>query len=282
MRNAKLILLALSLILLAMMVSCVDDSLEFNPKDNENVEAITFADAYFEDIDDITNMAMMGIPDEDGGRFDNLDDERVACATVTRTGDRDGGTITINFGNGCTDGRGVTRKGQMTITYEGRRFLPGSSVVTSFQDYFVNNFKIEGVRTLSNISESTFAAPKFSITIQNGKVTWPDGSFITREVNHTREWVRGANPQSDEMRISGTASGTNKDQRSYTVEIKEVLIFKRSCASQGIFIPVQGKKELLVDSRQIDIDYGDGTCDRLVSITVNGVTRTITIRPIGQ
>jgi hypothetical protein len=226
-------------------------------------------------------MAMTGITDE-GGRMDNTGDDRTTCAEVSYTGDKDGGTITINFGEGCTDIRGITRKGKITITYQGRRFIPGSSITTTFQNYFVNGFRVEGIRTLTNVTESSTTAPKFSITLSNGKLIWPDGSFITRQSSHVREWIRSANPLNDMIKLTGSASGTNKDQREYEVEITKPLVFKRVCAADKIYMAVEGTKELLVNSREITIDYGDGECDRVVTITVNGVTREITMRSSGQ
>jgi len=281
MKTLNRIVLASGILGLSFLLSCVDEGLEFNPKDNENVEVVTLTDAYFEDTDDIVNMAMTGITD-DGGRMDNTGDDRTSCAEVSYTGDKDAGTITINFGEGCTDVRGITRKGKITITYQGRRFIPGSSITTTFQNYFVNGFKVEGTRTLTNVTESSATAPKFSITLSNGKLTWPDGSFITRQSSHIREWVRGENPLSDMIKLTGSASGTNKDQREYEVEITKPLVFKRVCAAEKIYMAVEGTKELLVNSREITIDYGDGECDRVVTITVNGVTREITMRSSGQ
>ena len=269
------------IIALSFFISCGDNDLEFSPQDSENVEAVTLTDVYFEDTDDIVNTAMTGIAD-DGGRFDNTEDERTTCAEVAFTGDRDAGTITINFGEGCTDVRGITRKGKITITYQGRRFQPGSSIITTFQNYFVNGFKVEGTRTLTNVTESNTLAPKFSITLSNGKLTWPDGTFITRESSHVREWVRAANPLNDMIKLTGSASGTNKEQRAFEVEITKPLIFKRICAADKIYMAVEGTKELLVNNREILIDYGMGECDRIVTITINGVTREITMRSSGQ
>lgn len=278
--NLKLVLIALSLLIIALLSSCAEQELPFNPQDSDNAEIEVLAEAYFEDTDDIAANAMLGI-NEDGGRYENIEDERTTCATVTYTGDRTGGTIVIDFGNGCTDARQTTRKGKIIITYEGRRFLPNSKVTTTFENYFVNDIKIEGTRTLTNVTESRVDAPKFRIVLQGGKATWPDGSFITRESDHVREWKRAVSPLNDEIWVTGNASGTNKSERSYTVEITNPLIYKRTCAAERVFIAVQGTKVLRTNSREVITDYGDGTCNRTITITVNGVSREITVRPGG-
>jgi len=41
---------------------------------------------------------------------------------------------------------------------------------------------------------------------------------------------------------------------------------------------VEGIKKYLIDgSKEITIDYGDGTCDKSVVITVNGISRSLSV-----
>ena len=41
---------------------------------------------------------------------------------------------------------------------------------------------------------------------------------------------------------------------------------------------VEGTKVLTTDSRQVTIDYGTGTCDKLVTVTINGVSREVEVK----
>ncbi len=280
--NLKVALFAIVLIIIALLASCNVEELPFNQEDTDNVEIEAVTEAYFEDSDDIASVALLGIDEGEGGRFDNADDERTACATVNFTGNRDGGTITIDFGAGCTDARETTRRGKIIITYEGRRFLPGSQVITTFDNYFVNDIRIEGTRTLTNESTSREDAPRVRIVLENGRATWPDGKFITRESNHVREWKRAIAPINDEFWVTGSASGTNLNEREYQVEITNTLVYKRLCAAERIFIAVAGTKVLTTNGREVTIDYGVGDCDRKVTITSNGISREVTVRPRGR
>jgi hypothetical protein len=47
----------------------------------------------------------------------------------------------------------------------------------------------------------------------------------------------------------------------------EELVYDRSCLAEGVFIAVQGKKLVKHGARELTIDYGDGTCDNLVTLT---------------
>jgi hypothetical protein len=156
--------------------------------------------------------------------------------------------------------------------------MPNSQIITTLEDYSINDIAIEGVRTVTNSTESLESNPKFTITVQGGKATWPDGTFATREVNRTREWVRANNPLNDEWIVTGTAAGTNRDEKTYQMEITKPLVYKRSCSASKGGIAVEGTKVLTVDGKVITIDYGSGACDRMITITINGQSKEIEVK----
>lgn len=278
---------------LTALVSCDNDKFDFTGNDAQNVENEAATDGYFEDADDMASLAVAadnatstGSKESASGRAGvKPADLRFACATVTlefagdNTGNAPHGYITIDFGTGCTDLRGNTRKGIIHVEFEGRRFLPGSTITTTLEGYSINGIELEGTRTVTNTSASVEAAPTFNIILEGGKATWPDGSEATREVNRTRQWIRAANPLQDEWTVEGTAAGTNRNERVYQVEITKPLVYKRECAvGSRVFMAVEGTKVLTVDGKTIIIDYGDGECDRTVTITIDGVSRQVEVR----
>jgi len=247
---------------LLFLASCQDDKIDFSANDSQNVENEAVSDAYYEDADDMSSIAvssdattLTGGRESEGGRTVKISDlaKRFDCATITFELAADNalgnpkGTITIDFGTGCTDAKGNVRKGKMIVNYSGKRFLAGSTVVTTFADYFINGVKIEGTRTVTNASASLESNPIFNIVVTGGKATWPDATFATREVNRTREWKRGNTPNVDQWIVSGSASGTNRNGRAYQMEITKPLVYKRECAiSDKVFIAVEGTKVLTV------------------------------------
>ena len=280
---------------LIFLASC-EDKVEFNSKDTANVENEAAVDGYFEDTDD---MAVTMVSSDDGtatgsrieaGRVigKNKLDLRFACESTTVTIDFAAdnslqvphGTITVDFGtDGCTDAKGNIRKGKVIVEFKGRRFLPNSTVVTTTDGYSINGVKLEGTRTVTNVSGSTEEAPRFNVVLENGKATWPDASTAAREVNRTREWIRAENPLNDQWNVTGTASGTNRNGNVYEMNITTALVFKRECAiSARVFMAVQGTKELTVNGRKITIDYGTGDCDRIVTITVDGQSKQVEVK----
>ena len=293
MQTTKKYTLGLILVLITMFSCDESGILEISNTDEVSVENEAVTDSYFEDADDLSvvavasdNATVDGGKTSTGGRKIIISDFRLECAEVTIDVADDSkpshpkGVITIDFGDdGCVDKRGNVRKGKIIITYDGRRFFPGSTIVTTFDGYSINDIKIEGVRTVTNASDSLEEHPSFTIVVVGGKATWPDETFATRESNRKREWIRASNPVNDEWRVTGTAAGTNRNGVSYTMEITEALIFKRECAiSSRIFMPVAGVKLLTTENRQLTIDYGNGTCDKIVTITINGESKEVEVK----
>lgn len=280
-----------------MFLASCEDKLDFSTTDSQNVENEAASDGYFEDTDDMSTLAVSADDgtlsgSREGGNARVVSktklDLRFACETTTVTlvfaadskPDVPHGTITVDFGTaGCTDAKGNIRKGKINIEFKGKRFLPNSTITTTLDNYSINGVKLEGTRTVTNITGSTETAPKFQIVLTGGKATWSDGTTATREVNRTREWIRATNPLADVWNVEGTASGTNRNGKVYEMKITKTLVYKRECAiNNKVFMAVQGTKELTVDGKKVTIDYGAGDCDKLVTITVNGKTKEVEVR----
>ncbi|MBN8575652.1 MAG: hypothetical protein J0L66_01860 [Cytophagales bacterium] len=289
-------LLGFALISLALLVSCQDENFELSDNNAQSIENEAASDGYFEDAEDMATLAVAVEPSaagsgriSAGGRTEGTKPADIRfvgeCVTVSLQMAEDSqpgnphGYITIDFGTGCTDAKGNTRKGKVLVEFKGKSFFPASKIITTFDGYFVNDIKIEGVRTVTNITGSTTSAPKFEIVLENGIATWPDGTVATRQGSHTREWQRTANPLNDQWVVTGSATGINRNGTLYQVEVTKPLVYKRECAiSNKVFMAVEGTKVLTVENTVITIDYGSGTCDRLVIITINGQSRTVLVR----
>lgn len=278
-----------ALVWVAILSSCKDEeSQPFTVQDTADLTDEAQTDAYFQDLDDMAGVAIESPSDTEysTGRVSGnitIADPRFNCdgVIVTITPDANStqefpkGVLTVDFGtSGCADLQNNIRKGKLIFTYNGRRFMPGSTVVTTTENYSINDIVLEGTRTLTNLQTSTSDAPRFNVVLQNGKATFPDEMSATRQSDITWQWNRAANPIDDNLEIEATseASGVTRKGRTYEVDVVEPLVHKRQCG-----IPVSGVKTYLINgAKQITINYGDGSCDRTFEITVNGVTREIT------
>lgn len=234
-----------------------------------------YADAEFNWMEDEAefNLAALNL----GGREAeaNPAHEGVPCRTVTV--DRPTRTVTVDFGRGCLCRDGKVRKGKLIITYSDPVAVLSRTVVIRPDNFFVNDNRVEGVRTRTHVRSPRTGTEVFQITLVGGKITFTDGSTVTREATWTRtETGRGLQKQ---ISIEGGARGQNRRGEAYVVRITTPLLRTWACASERFPFPVSGVKEVTVGNRPTrTIDFGDGSCDNLATLTINGVSRTITLQ----
>jgi hypothetical protein len=186
--------------------------------------------------------------------------------------------VTIDFGAGCTDRRGITRKGKIIITYSGPLFIPGNSATTTFEGYYVNGIHVEGTHKVTN--QSTQDKKVFKILVIGAKLTKPNGNFSQWNSEKVLAQVEGLGtpffPLDDVYTISGGASGAVKRGDKFfqwATIIKEPLVKKFTCRYIVKGIIVLRKS----DQPVAELDYGTGQCDNKALLTVNGTTVEITL-----
>jgi hypothetical protein len=251
--------------------------------DTQTSEDNSLAEGTFNDVNTMANEAMEN---------DSLSTFRVSspentmlsiCATITNTPDGSGGgTIILNFGSTnclCRDNR--YRRGIINISYTGSYRDSGTVINTSFDNYFVGKdstrmFKVTGTKTVTNNGHNANHNMNFSINV-NGHLTNVNGLTMDWTSVRNREWINGEiTPgifSDDEYVITGSASGTNFEGNSFTVNITNGLHIK--------FCPyiTEGTFELTPSGKPTrTFDYGDGTCDALATLTINGRTFNISLR----
>ncbi len=269
MKKSGIIALALAGLMIT-FTSCQDDSPELNSDlDALELESDAATETTYDQVDEAVQSG-----------FDYLDANEMRsdatstlpdCATVTH--DQENKTVTIDFGDGCEGRLGNVWSGKIVVEYNLRAYEPGAYRIITFVDLFFNDIGIEGTRTITNTS-TTDEVLEFTVTLEGGKLDFGDDVFVTREAEWVRKWYVGQG----KVTLHGEAEGNNINGIDYatTVGAETPLTFLRDCAR---LIPVSGIKELVVGGRTSTLDYGDGECDRLVDVTINGETFTRTIRP---
>ncbi len=260
---------------LSLVFSCGSEDDDILPEpDLSIVEDETEINRAYEDLDYITLTAV-----ENGG-FDAriMQDIPLSeiCDGVVATLDENAKTLTIDFGDGCTSSNGITRSGSVVLTYTGNLLFPGSSVVTTFIDYKVNEILVEGTRTITNsgINLST-GSISLAVEIENGKITWPDESFATI----SSDQVRQVSLTGDEYQasVTGSGEGVSREGVPYDTNIVDPLIFTQSCLESGVWVPNSGVLAFRYQNTDVSVDYGLGNCDKLITINYPGGIKEITL-----
>lgn len=269
-------ILLLTTLLAAVGCNTEDTPSEFSAEDTDDAMSEAMDDSANDDAEDLALTALSSDGAIDGKISET--DDRFGCAEVIRTGDKAAGTIRIDFGDGCTDKRGRVRSGAILVTYSGIWSEAGSSWTVTFENYAVNEVQITGTRRVENITTDTLRR-RFQVDLEDGEAVWPDGRIARRRLHHIREHERDSSSNLLlRLIIYGTAEGNHRNGRGYQIEILEPLVYERSCAAEGVFIPVKGKKLIKHGNRQLTVDYGDGTCDNVVTlINANGRMKEIRI-----
>ncbi len=177
-------------------------------------------------------------------------------------------TITIDYGdNYCETYFGIMKKGKLVIEVNAPIHYPGSIRRISFEDFHINEHKIEGVKTLTNMGFNDAGNLNFDAILTGGKIVFPDGREATRESNHNREWTKGIeNPTywwDNEWLLTGGSTGSHRDGKTYVNTITEPILVKAMC-----HFAVSGTMELLIQNQfLLVLDFGDGECDRIATLT---------------
>ncbi len=256
--------------------SCKKDDETVNGQDVADASSESVVDANYDDADDMATSYVQSNATISNGRV--ATDSRFvnSCVHISFEGSSTQGNVVLDFGTGCTDAKGNIRKGKINLAYTGGPAgTIGFTIVETFDGYSINGVSLIGTRTLVRETATVNNGIRHHITLANGKATWPDNTYATRISDFHREF----NPADSTITVDGNASGSGRLGKTYTMDITKTLVYKRSCmVNNGIYMAVQGTKLFTVDgTKQITIDFGDGACDKTVEVTVNKLSKNITI-----
>lgn len=194
--------------------------------------------------------------------------------------------VILDFGaNGCVGNDGHFRKGKVITTYTARLLVPGAIATTTFDGFYFDSLKVEGIHKITNISPALNTQPpvrKFTVEIIDGKLTRPSGNFVEWSSQKTITQLEGilTNIALDDIfKVEGSARGKVKRGRLLVLwesNITEPLVKRFNCRwiVKGRVRTVRANS----NSRWIaELDFGTGTCDNQAVITINGIRHQITL-----
>lgn len=251
--------------------SCKKESSVDEDNEIETTMELSANQAISDNLTEDANDVLMQVAEEKeltGSRLASPSEASFLCATVTVTPVSGfPKTIMIDFGTGCTTPNGISRSGIIRVVVSDSLRRPGSSSVMTFENYFVNGFKKEGIITWTNTS--TTVTRSWRREVVDGKITAPGGRFWLHESIKEVVQVDGLRtprlPFDDIFIITGTGSVTNANNVTRTSIITEPLQKKVSCRfiDRGR-IRFQGPNHFAI------LDYGNGTCDNAATISIDG------------
>lgn len=274
MKRLNVTLALIAFFTLGIIVSSCNKDENIQTEDTSISQKNTLAEGIFESVSDIADEAY----DMSTGNLKSTEWNRLflsACATISLDTTVMPRVLTIDFGDEnclCLDGR--YRRGKILVTFNGRYRHPGTVITTGFDEFYVNDNKIEGSKVVTNMGPNGNGNIYFTIEIVGVIYLADNGGVLSWNSSREREWIQGfntGNPWDDIYLITGTADGVMPLGFTWECEIMTALRVELACR----FI-VSGTIEIRPENKPVRLlDYGNGDCDNIATVTINGVTYTI-------
>jgi hypothetical protein len=172
----------------------------------------------------------------------------------------------VDYGTACVDHDGRLKQGKLWVSFISDYANQGGQVII-----IPDLYKVDGIEYQGEIHLRNDGNYQFTQTIIGGKCLASDWTILY-EGTTTTTWLNGygtpADPNDDIYQVSENSTGTNRNNRSFSVATVTPIIKKSNCKwiTSGI---IDLTPSGLATRR---IDFGAGDCDPSASITINGNT----------
>ena len=188
-------------------------------------------------------------------------------------------TFTIDYGTtGITGKRGNVLKGEIIIVISNKMSVAGSSRTITFNNFSINGNAVKGMKVYTYEGLKSNSHPYWNISVKD-TITRTNDTTVVWNCERVRERINDNGTPliywDDNYSVSGTSNGINAKGVAYSS-----VIDANNPLQIGGGWPFFTKGIITITSanKTVVIDYGDGTKDNKATATVNGVTKTITLR----
>jgi len=280
---------------LLMLTSCEKENSQTGNDDQQQVEASRVSSESDGESESIFNGLFddaIGVNDEVGVGGTGVFGRTTACPDVTVVRLNAPAPFPVkmilDYGrDGCVGRDGHLRKGKVMTVYTGRLLYPGSMSTTTFDGFYFDSIKVEGIHKITNTSPATPTQPltrQFTVDVIDAKLTRPGGNFSewnSRKVITQVEGLTTNIPLDDIFKIEGNARGRVKRGNLIVLwesNITEPLVKRFNCR----WIVKGRVRTVRVNTSTTGpwvaiLDFGAGNCDNQATITINGVVHQITL-----
>ena len=202
------------------------------------------------------------------------------CATFTTVLVDGTWTRTIDFGSaGCTLPNGNVLKGKIIISFSNDFTSKSRTLLYRFVDFYHNGKLLQGNKSITYELKSTELLatehPVMTFTVDM-KITFDDGKVYSRTGTTVKETVEGnetpLNWEDNVFLVTGNSATSLANGDTITTVITTPLRYITSCK---LPFPVSGIVSITKNTSVGTLDFGDGKCDNLATLTIDGVTKDI-------
>lgn len=267
MKKLVKIILAFTIPGTLLISSCKKDNAEVNPKNQpENIEVYSSVESDINSLDQAIDDAQ-----EENSNLR----KGPKCYTVTYASDTTSPLpgfevkyrkFTLTFTGTCDS---LSRTGQV-IVYKSGSWITGNykdSVI--FSGYSIDGRGVSGFRSRSLSTSSDLKNLVFSYS-NSLTITLANGQTIKHQASGKKTFVNYLVPLLSHIEITGQGSYLHADGNLVSYTITKPIILNGSCQRKYRF-PVEGSIAYTntATSKNTIVDYGDGQCDKIATISIN-------------
>lgn len=228
-----------------------------------NAEADQATDAVF----NLIEMAYAENEENEGRNASLFSD----CVTITISSENGVTFVTLDFGFGCQLHNGAVVSGKIHLTYG--PVVAGTVTITYvFEDFTYNNKGIEGGGSIYRERNNANGNPQ-STANKAIEISFPNGLVANVVGTRVAEWIEGVGSgtwMDNVFLITGDREIEFSSGFTHYAIVTEAL--RREATCQYF---VSGVIEITRNNNTGSLDFGDGTCDNIAILTVNGVEHII-------
>ncbi len=197
------------------------------------------------------------------------------CASVATDTVNNPHTLIIRFGNTnckCLDGR--YRRGTIIISYDGKYNDQYNIHTLTYQDYYVNDYKVAGNIKYSRIDTTVTGNWYYNVKMDDTILT-PNLSRIVWRGSLVRKWIAGYNTGEREdnvYSISGAATLIRPNGHQFSFDIATPLTVSNECdyiSSGKVNVFGYGKTYRVLDYAPSNTS-ATGECDNVAQLNADG------------
>jgi len=198
------------------------------------------------------------------------------CASITTEETDTTRQKTIDFGEGCELPNGNVLSGIITMSYVKDMELTQKTITLVLDNFTFNGVLVEGGADVLRVRSNEEGNPQGTATF-SFNATWPDGETASFTGTRTREWIEGYGTGfwgDNVYLITGNKTFVNRAGNTFAKQITSPLRRELSCR----FI-VSGVVEISRNEVAASLDFGDGSCDAMGTITyADGTSEDVRLR----
>ncbi|MEL6812156.1 MAG: hypothetical protein AAFP76_12570 [Bacteroidota bacterium] len=188
------------------------------------------------------------------------------CVTITISSENGVVFVTLDFGAGCELQNGAYVSGKINFTY-GPPVAGTVTVTYTLEDFTHNNRAVEGSGSLFRERTNDNGNPQHTVNHEL-VITWPNGVVAQADGTRVAEWIEGVGSgtwMDNVFSVTGNRDIEFNTGFSHYAIVTEALRKEVTCPHF-----VSGAVEITRNNGMGTLDFGEGDCDNLAVLTVNG------------